>query len=84
MMKSMMYSDKLWKHNIPTKKEFIITGNVDFNVEKENLVQIVTTFHERKKQTDWNPHPIFGDFKKEQWGKMHYKHLDHHLRQFGV
>ena len=19
-----------------------------------------------------------------EWGKMHYKHLDHHLRQFGV
>ena len=32
----------------------------------------------------WNPHPMFGKFTMEQWGKMEYKHLDHHLRQFGV
>ena len=32
----------------------------------------------------WNPHPIFGAFTHQQWGQLQYKHLDHHLRQFGV
>ncbi|WP_335341892.1 hypothetical protein [Flagellimonas okinawensis] len=22
--------------------------------------------------------------RPEQWGQMQYKHLDHHLRQFGI
>ncbi len=84
MMKSMMYNDKLWRHNVPTGKEFVIDYTVDFNQEKTNLLTMVDQFHERKNQEEWNPHPVFGNFKKEQWGKMNYKHLDHHLRQFGV
>ena len=84
MMKPMMYNDKLWRQNVPTGKEFIIDYEVDFNQEKTNLLSMINQFHERKNQETWNPHPIFGSFKKEQWGKMQYKHLDHHLRQFGV
>jgi hypothetical protein len=30
------------------------------------------------------PHPFFGKLTKEQWSKGTYKHLDHHLLQFGV
>lgn len=29
-------------------------------------------------------HPFFGVFSRAQWGRFHYKHMDHHLRQFGV
>jgi len=84
MMKPIMYNEKPWKHNIPTAREFIINTTVDLNTEKENLAQLVDSFHERKEQKEWLPHPIFGNFTTEQWGKMQYKHLDHHLRQFGV
>ncbi|MCF6222561.1 MAG: hypothetical protein L3J34_02410 [Flavobacteriaceae bacterium] len=27
---------------------------------------------------------MFGEFTAKQWGKMQYKHLDHHLKQFGL
>ena len=30
------------------------------------------------------PHPFFGRLTPGQWGILMYKHLDHHLRQFGV
>lgn len=30
------------------------------------------------------PHPVFGDFTKDQWGIMQWKHLNHHFEQFGV
>jgi hypothetical protein len=30
------------------------------------------------------PHPFFGPLKAEQWAILMYKHVDHHLRQFGV
>jgi len=84
LMKPMMYNDRLWKKNVRTGKEFIIDYEVDFNQEKTKLLSMLNQFHERKNQEHWDPHPVFGNFKKEQWGKMQYKHLDHHLRQFGV
>lgn len=31
-----------------------------------------------------HPHPIMGSYTPAEWGKGMYKHLDHHLRQFGV
>ncbi len=29
------------------------------------------------------PHPFFGPLTHEGWGRLAWKHLDHHLRQFG-
>ena len=33
---------------------------------------------------DGNVHPFFGRLSGKQWGETQYKHVDHHLRQFGV
>lgn len=30
------------------------------------------------------PHPVFGDIGVDGWDKMHLRHFEHHLRQFGV
>jgi len=85
LMKPVMYNDKPWKKNIPTGKEFIFNeAGINSKEEKEKLLQLVQDFHIRNDQTEWPPHPIFGSFTPEQWGKMQYKHLDHHLTQFGV
>jgi len=84
MMKPLMYNDKSWKKNIPTGKDFIISEEVDFAAEKDSLLKLVNDFHSKKDQKEWIPHPIFGKFTPEQYGKMMYKHLDHHLTQFGV
>ena len=29
-------------------------------------------------------HPVFGFMTKEQWSKSGWKHIDHHLKQFGA
>ena len=84
MMKSIMYNDKPLRHNVPTSKEFIIDYQVNFNDEKGKLIELIDGFHHRKDQSHFKPHPIFENFEKDQWGKMQYKHLDHHLTQFGV
>jgi hypothetical protein len=82
--KSSLYNDKPWRQNLPTTKEFIINDDKDFNTEKKRLVEIINRFYEEKKKSKWPAHPMFGEFTQEQWGKMQYKHLDHHLKQFGV
>lgn len=30
------------------------------------------------------PHYLFGALSEVEWGRWGYKHMDHHLRQFGV
>lgn len=34
-------------------------------------------------QDHFNPHPFFGKMEKKNWGRLIWKHIDHHLRQFG-
>lgn len=84
MFKPMMYNDKPWKQNMPTGKDFIITNTEGFSSEKTNLLSEMDDFYAQKNKETWEPHPVFGNFTTEQYGKMQYKHLDHHLRQFGV
>lgn len=84
LFKKSMYSDKLWRKNLPTAKGFKITGDKDFAVEKAGLEQLLDEFDGQRDRTEWQPHPAFGKLTKEEWGKMQYKHLDHHLRQFGL
>jgi hypothetical protein len=31
----------------------------------------------------FQPNPFFGPLTRQQWGRLCYLHLDHHLRQFG-
>lgn len=84
IVKSHMYNDKPWKQNLQTPKEFIVTDAQVFANEKDNLVNLINEFADKKDSANWPTHPIFGDFTTEQRGKMQYKHLDHHLKQFGV
>ncbi|MEO9511993.1 MAG: DUF1569 domain-containing protein [Flavobacteriaceae bacterium] len=79
-----MYNDTVWKHNLPTAKGFKVVDKKDFDTEKSNLIGEITDFHKEKDRENWEPHPAFGVFTHDQWGQMQYKHLDHHLRQFGV
>ena len=32
----------------------------------------------------WVEHPAFGRMSERDWGVLVYRHIDHHLRQFGV
>jgi len=84
LFKPMMYSDKLWKPNVRTPKEFIITESQGFDTEKNKIVNLINEFTANKDNSNWPEHPVFGVFTNEQRGKMQYKHFDHHLRQFGV
>jgi hypothetical protein len=37
-----------------------------------------------EQQTVLQSHPFFGQMSRTEWGRLTWKHLDHHLRQFGV
>ncbi|MCX2720704.1 DUF1569 domain-containing protein [Lentiprolixibacter aurantiacus] len=84
LFKKSLYNDKPWRKNLPTVKAAKATEEKDFEKEFRTLSEMITELHHLKGRENWNPHPIFGEFTPEQWGKLQYKHLDHHLKQFGV
>lgn len=84
LFKKSLYDDKPWKQNLPTTKEFVVKDSIDFNIERAQLISDLHEFYKKSTNLYWPEHPMFGTFTTEQWGKMQYKHIDHHLRQFGV
>jgi len=82
--KKSMYDDSVWRKNLPTPKSFKVVEPQDFEQERKELIRLIDAFHQEKGRSQWDPHPAFGEFSAEQYGKMQYKHLDHHLRQFGI
>lgn len=78
-------SDKPFKKGVPTSDQFKPSGNYDLEAEKEKLVKLVSSLAEKDPSAiSSNPHPFFGVLTPEQWNIITWKHLDHHLTQFGV
>lgn len=84
LFKKSMYSDKLWRKNMPTAPGFKINEDKDFETEKKGITELINLLNSLRDKNDWQAHPAFGKLTKAQWGKMQYKHLDHHFRQFGI
>lgn len=61
-------------------------GSKPTSVEKERLLLIddINNFANLTAEDFKGRHHIFGRLTANQWGKLGYKHLDHHLKQFGV
>jgi hypothetical protein len=74
-----------WSKNLPTAPAMVSSKDdgLDFNTELTQLKEVVTAFVALPENAALSGHPIFGNMTKEEWGRIIYKHLDHHLRQFG-
>ncbi len=85
LFKKKLYNDEPWKQGLPTAPAFIIRDEREFDRERTALLSLLQQFHEGgPARAERIVHPVFGRFTGEQWGMAMYKHLDHHLRQFGV
>lgn len=82
LFKDSLYNDKPYKQGLPTDKTFIITDSKDFDDEREKLLHLILQFNESRIVSE--KHPAFGKMTKEQWSRSAWKHLDHHLKQFGA
>lgn len=85
MIKSKLYNDSPWRKGLPTAPGFIIKDERSFDEEKRALMALIDSFHHASPAAvEKIVHPVFGKFTGKQWGMAMYKHLDHHLSQFGV
>ena len=82
--KKSLYNDKPWSKGLPTAKFLKTKDDKIFGTEITKLKTLIEETYSQRDKTEWDPHPGFGYFTAEQWGKMQYKHLDHHFTQFGV
>jgi hypothetical protein len=85
LIKSKVLGENPFPKNSPTDKSYIFTGDLLFNEEKSKTIASIKKFFEGgASQCTVHPHPFFGKFTPEQWAVFQWKHMDHHLRQFGV
>jgi hypothetical protein len=86
MVKSMVLrNEEPLRRNTPTAKELVVADQRDLGPEREHLHNLIDRFAVAGPQgCTTHPHGFFGPLKPEEWAILMYKHLDHHLRQFGV
>lgn len=63
-----------------TKGKF---SDAHFESQKELFKAIISKFPQNTRELTLT-HPAFGNISTSQWGIAAFKHMDHHLRQFGV
>jgi hypothetical protein len=84
-LRKQVLGDKPFRKNSPTDKSYIFPVDLDFDEQKTKAKASIKKFCEggTSKCTTY-PHPFFGNFSPEEWARFQWKHIDHHLRQFGV
>lgn len=83
LFKSKLWDEKPYKRSLPTDPTFVMTGSEkQFEQEKSAVLGLVNNF--TIENIAGERHPVFGKITKDNWSKATWKHLDHHLKQFGV
>lgn len=84
-IKPMIVSEKPYKQNGPTSPDFKMISAKEFEVEKKRLIDYLErTEALGEDYFDNKESHSFGVLTKTEWNNMFYKHLNHHLTQFGV
>jgi hypothetical protein len=77
--------DKPMRRNSPTVKGLVIVDECELTKERERLCAAIDRFAAAGPSgCTTHPHSFFGRLTPDEWAVLMYKHVDHHLRQFGV
>lgn len=83
--KNMVTSEKPYPKNGRTAPQFVIKENKDFSKEQQRLINYIEQTQKLgEAHFDGKESHAMGNLSKVQWNNMFYKHLDHHLTQFGA
>ncbi|RYF90974.1 MAG: DUF1569 domain-containing protein [Chitinophagaceae bacterium] len=89
--KAFLYSDKDFREN--TRAPENVLGEIpapekfeSIEAAKQNLQRSVQEFVQFFKSNPgkYTLHPAFGMLNFEEWVLLHFKHVKHHLKQFGL
>jgi hypothetical protein len=83
--KATVLNEEPIRRNMPTEKSLIVSDEREFEVERHRLLEWTDRFAAGgPSKCTKHPHSFFGPMTPTEWATMAYKHMDHHLRQFGV
>ena len=68
---------------LPTAPELISRKPLAWTVERAAVREHVLSF-ETLNPAVWPEHPVFEKMTPRAWRVLGYRHMDHHLRQFGI
>ncbi|HJV37312.1 MAG TPA: DUF1569 domain-containing protein [Geothrix sp.] len=84
-IRGQVFGEKPFRRNSPTDPIYVVSSPQDFETERTRLATLIDRVVQRgAAKTEGRIHPFFGRLSGDQWGRLIYKHFDHHLRQFGV
>lgn len=82
-IRRMVVSDRPYPRSARTHPQYLQVSEKDFAAEKERLLAALEAFHAAERGPPTR-HALFGEMSHDERGWSSYKHLDHHLTQFGV
>lgn len=78
-------NDEPFRRNSPTANDLIVSDERDLELERQRLIGLIDRFVSAGPAgCTTHPHSFFGPLTPQEWAILICKHLDHHLRQFGV
>lgn len=84
-VKNAVVGPKDYPKNSRTAPAFIITDTRDFEKEKARLIDYINQTQKHGADFfDGKENLSFGKLSWQEWNMLFYKHLNHHLTQFGV
>jgi Protein of unknown function (DUF1569). len=83
--RSSILGEKPFSKNGPTDPSFVVSDEREFSVERQRLIDLIGRLVDRgPAAAATQTHAFFGKLSGQEWGELMYKHIDHHLQQFGV
>lgn len=83
-----LYLPLPWPPGVRTRPELdqerLGTRPVDFATDVAQLEALIELVTGQPRTFDWHAHTLFGPMSEAAWLRWGYRHVDHHLRQFGV
>ena len=73
-----------WPKGAPTIPELRARAPGVWGTEIDDLVALVDDFGRRNPAEPWPLHPMFGTLSPRAWGRLGYRHLNHHFTQFRI
>jgi hypothetical protein len=74
-----------YKQSLPTSPVFIISDHRNFEEEKKKLIGNIQRVQQLGREAfEGKENSSFGVLSAQEWNNMLAKHLNHHLKQFGV
>jgi hypothetical protein len=84
-IKGLALGKRPFSRSSPTHPDFVVSDAQDFDRECSRLATMIDRFVQRGPESAGRcTHAFFGRLNGDEWGRLMFKHIDHHLRQFGV